>query len=42
MRRKLFLTILVIFAVLVLTGIAQADISKYGIADKQGRAEHLF
>jgi hypothetical protein len=35
MRRKLLLTALVIFAVLVLTGTARAGANKYGIADKR-------
>ncbi len=41
MRRKLFLTALVIFAVLILTGTAQAAAGTYGIADKrQVRFDH--
>ena len=35
MRRKLLLTALVIFAVLILTGTAQAGAGLYGIADKR-------
>ena len=35
MRRKLLLTALVIFALLILTGTALAAANKYGIADKQ-------
>ncbi|MGB9105552.1 MAG: hypothetical protein WCC59_12395 [Terriglobales bacterium] len=35
MRRKLLLTALVILAVLILTGTAQAGANKYGVADKR-------
>ena len=35
MRRKLLLTALVIFAVLILTGTAQSAAGPYGIADKR-------
>ncbi|MBZ5566377.1 MAG: hypothetical protein LAN64_00855 [Acidobacteriia bacterium] len=35
MRRKVLLTGLVIFAVLILTGTVQAAANKYGIADKR-------
>jgi hypothetical protein len=35
MRRKLLLTALVVFAVLILTGTAQSSANKYGIADKR-------
>ena len=35
MRRKLLLTALVIFAVLMLTGTAQSSANKYGVADKR-------
>ncbi len=41
MRRKLFLTALLILAVLILTGTAQAAAGTYGIADKrQVRFDH--